>query len=153
MTKQGEKHFTASAWILTQSNPKKMLLVHHKKFNKWLQPGGHIEWNENPVEAAIRETQEETGIDISFLLEKITMVGEGASFLPSPEIFMEQKIPAYQDQPEHFHLDMGYVVEVEEQELTVNEHESHDIGWFTREEILKLEIHEDTRLVVADLMR
>ena len=38
-----EKHFVASVWIISSGSPKKVLLVHHKKFNKWLQPGGHVE--------------------------------------------------------------------------------------------------------------
>ena len=39
----------------------------NKKLNKWLQPGGHIEYTETPAETAIRETKEETGIDIQIV--------------------------------------------------------------------------------------
>ena len=50
--------------------------MYNKKLNKWLQPGGHIEGLETPIETAIRETKEETGVDIrivgpSFIQDKI----------------------------------------------------------------------------------
>ena len=69
---EGEKHFCASVWITTTSKPQKILLVYHKKLGRWLQPGGHIEKLETPVEAAIREIKEETGIDVSFLRKQET---------------------------------------------------------------------------------
>ena len=57
------RHFCASVFII---NPvtKKILLVHHKKFNKWVQPGGHIEENETIEQCIIREVKEETGLDL-----------------------------------------------------------------------------------------
>lgn len=149
---EGEKHFCASVWITTDSSPQKMLLVHHKKLGRWLQPGGHIEKFENPVESAIREIKEETGIDLSFLKDKIKRVDKEGSFLPLPRFIMEQTIPKYKNQPKHFHLDIQYGVKITEQKIKHNALESHDIGWFTKDEALKLPIHEDTRVVIKKLM-
>lgn len=148
---EGEKHFTASVWILSSTNPKKMLLVHHKKFNKWIQPGGHIEKFENQIQASVREVKEETGVDISFLMDDI-QVGNDVAFLPTPKFFMEQTIPAHGDQPLHYHLDFSYVVEVDEQDLELSERESLDIGWFTRDEIMEMNVHDDTKVIVEELM-
>ncbi len=61
-----ERQYCASAYTIDFKN-KKVLLVFNKKLNKWLQPGGHIEYNEIPTETAIRETKEETGIDIQII--------------------------------------------------------------------------------------
>ena len=148
---EGEKHFTASVWIITKTKPRKMLLHYHKKLKRWLQFGGHIEKFENPVEAAARETKEETGLDISFILDDVKIINEEGSFLPVPRFLMEQTIPAHADQHAHFHEDFQYVVEVDEFEPT-SEHADGKIGWFTKEEILELPIHEDTRVVVEELM-
>lgn len=148
----GEKHFTASVWILSRSAPKKMLLVHHKKLGKWQQPGGHIEQFENAIETAVREVKEETGLDISFLLKQIRIIDEEGSFLPVPRFFMEQTIPANNEDPRHFHLDLNYVVQVPEQKIKHNYLKTRDIGWFTKEEILKLLTHADTKVVVGELM-
>ena len=149
---EGEKHFTASVWIVSKGQPKKALLLHHRTFDKWMQPGGHIEKFENPVEAAIREVKEETGVDINFLADEINKLDEVGSLLPVPEYLQEQVIPSYGDEPAHFHLDMQYVVEVDEQEIVHNIQESHDIGWFTLEEVLKLPIYKDTGIILTKLL-
>jgi 8-oxo-dGTP pyrophosphatase MutT (NUDIX family) len=52
-------HVTASAIVL---GPEGVLLHFHKKLHLWLQPGGHIEENEAPWDAAEREVLEETGL-------------------------------------------------------------------------------------------
>ena len=54
--------YTASAFILNREN--KLLLIRHDKFDKYVQPGGHILENELPHEAAIRKVYEETGIRV-----------------------------------------------------------------------------------------
>lgn len=61
-----ERQYCASAFTIDFQN-KKVLLMFNKKLNKWLQPGGHIEHNETPIETAVRETKEKTGIDIQIV--------------------------------------------------------------------------------------
>lgn len=61
-----ERQYCASAYTIDFKN-RKVLLMFNKKLNKWLQPGGHIEYIETPAETAIRETKEETGIDIQIV--------------------------------------------------------------------------------------
>lgn len=148
----GEKHFVASVWILSSSTPKKILLIHHKKSGRWQQPGGHIESFENPIEAAVREVAEETGLNIDFLLKQVRIINHEETFLPVPKYIMEQAIPARGREPAHFHLDIQYVLEIPEQKLVHNKNETHDIAWFTKEEVLKLPLHADTKVVVAELI-
>jgi 8-oxo-dGTP pyrophosphatase MutT (NUDIX family) len=152
ITKPGEKHFTSTIWIITQEEPKRVLLVHHKKYNIWLQPGGHIEYNENPIEAAIREVKEETQIDISPYLTQGKKYSE-TTLLPSPLFFLEEPIPAHNNEPEHYHLDFIYKVEVPYQEAIRQEEESHDIGWFTYEETQSLDLFESTRFMLKQILQ
>jgi 8-oxo-dGTP pyrophosphatase MutT (NUDIX family) len=149
---QGEKHLTASVWIVSKSKPKKTLLLFHNKLQKWVQPGGHVDFAENPVEAAVRETREETGIDISPLLKKIIPIDKENRFLPIPEFFLEENITPYKDQPSHFHLDMMYVAEIDEQEIQIQEKESGDGRWFTLEEALQVPIHKDTEIILSKIL-
>jgi 8-oxo-dGTP pyrophosphatase MutT (NUDIX family) len=149
---QGEKHLTASVWIVNKTTPKKTLLLFHKKLNKWVQPGGHVDFGENPVQAAVRETQEETGIDISHLLNKIEPVAPDSRFLPVPDFFLEEDMLPYKNQPSHFHLDIMYVVEVDEQAITLQERESNDGKWFTLEEALQVPIHKDTEIILSKIL-
>ena len=148
----GEKHFTASVCIVTKEEPKRMVLVHHRKFNKWQQPGGHVEPFENPVETAVRETKEETGIDISFILNNIEAIDPMTGSLPLPRFFLEETIPAIGEEPGHYHLDHIYLVEVPYQIIKHQESEAHGIGWFTIEEAMKLPMHENGRIIFNKLL-
>jgi len=54
-------HVTASAMVFDPRHH--VLLLHlHRRLDRWLQPGGHIEPGERPEDAVLRETAEETGI-------------------------------------------------------------------------------------------
>lgn len=149
----GEKHFTSSVFIITKETPRRVLLLHHKKLNSWLQPGGHIEERENPVEAAVRETKEETGIDISGYLKVGKEIDEYASYLPLPDYFLEEKIPPHKDKLEHYHLDLLYVVQIPHQELIHNKKESLNSGWFTKEEMEKLSMLTNARVLVREIFK
>lgn len=55
-------HFTASAFVLCPEG-RRLLMVHHTKLGRWLQPGGHIEPTDVSLYAAAqREVSEETGV-------------------------------------------------------------------------------------------
>ena len=52
-------HITASGLVIEDG---KVLLVFHPYIKQWFQPGGHIDNGESPIQAAIREVYEETGM-------------------------------------------------------------------------------------------
>lgn len=60
------RQYCASTYCI-DFNKQTVLLMYNKKLNKWLQPGGHIGGVETPQENAIRETLEETGINIKII--------------------------------------------------------------------------------------
>jgi 8-oxo-dGTP pyrophosphatase MutT (NUDIX family) len=65
----------------------KVLLRKHDKYNIWLSVGGHIELDEDPVEAAIREVKEEVGLDIE-------IIANSGEYIPSlNEDYREIKLP------------------------------------------------------------
>jgi 8-oxo-dGTP pyrophosphatase MutT (NUDIX family) len=88
-------HITGSAWIVDPSNTQ-ALLVHHAKLNKWVQPGGHADGDENILQVALREAEEETG------LKKLRVVND------TPFDVDIHLIPKRADFPEHFHFDIRY---------------------------------------------
>jgi ADP-ribose pyrophosphatase YjhB (NUDIX family) len=101
------REFTASVYIIENA---KVLLIYHQKLKKWLPPGGHIEVNETPVEAARREVREEVGLEITFLSqENIWIEYWNASSFERPYLCLLEEIPAYQDKPAHQHMDLVYV--------------------------------------------
>jgi 8-oxo-dGTP pyrophosphatase MutT (NUDIX family) len=95
-----QAHQTASAYVFT-ADGERVLLLHHRKLDRWLQPGGHAEaGDEDGEDVALREAREETGI--------------GALRLhldaPRPLDVDVHTIPARGSEPAHLHLDLRYVV-------------------------------------------
>src|SRR6266700_2658114 len=122
------KHYTASAFVFTNTLPAKALLVHHKKLDKWMQPGGHQEEYENPVEAVIREVKEETGMDIEPYLATTHPIDDHASLIPQPAYLLECLIPKHGKNAEHYHLEQSYVVRIPEQPIPKTA--DHEARWF-----------------------
>jgi 8-oxo-dGTP pyrophosphatase MutT (NUDIX family) len=109
----GPTHVTASAIVV---GPQGVLLHFHKKLHLWLQPGGHIEEDEAPWDAAPREVWEETG------LRAATPEGE-------PRVFHVDVHPA----GAHVHLDLRYLLFAEGTPAPPPE-ESQEVRWFSWEE-------------------
>jgi|LGOV01.1.fsa_nt_gb 8-oxo-dGTP pyrophosphatase MutT (NUDIX family) len=109
-------HIVASAWIVNKSR-NQVVLTHHKKLNIWAQLGGHKDENENPFDAALREGYEESGLENTIILNSKT-------FDLDVHIF-----PPNENSKEHYHYDIRYIFEVEDNsELTISS-ESKDLRW------------------------
>ena len=59
-----DRHFTATGYVVIDNS---ILLHFHPKVKMWLPPGGHIELNEDPNQAVIREVYEETSIEVELI--------------------------------------------------------------------------------------
>ncbi len=118
-------HITGSAWIVND-HFSKVLLVLHAKLGRWLQPGGHADGEENVLNVAIREAEEETG------LQKFSIL--------SPLVFDIDihPIPTRKDFPEHFHYDVRFLVQASEQDHLLISEESSDLKWFPLDELFSL---------------
>lgn len=90
-------HFTASAFVLSPAGDA-LLLIHHAKLHRWLQPGGHVDPDDvSLLEAARREVREEVGIS------ELELLGEGAFDLDVHDI------PALKGDPPHAHFDVRFL--------------------------------------------
>jgi 8-oxo-dGTP pyrophosphatase MutT (NUDIX family) len=96
---QAEAHFTASAAVVDPDGTR-TCLVDHAKLGRRLQPGGHIEPDdESAARAAVREAREETGLDVRL-----------HPFAPRPFDVDVHEIPAREGEPAHLHLDLRYLL-------------------------------------------
>jgi 8-oxo-dGTP pyrophosphatase MutT (NUDIX family) len=123
----------------------KVLLHFHAKHQKWLPPGGHLEANETPVECALREVLEETGLRVELIRdERIWIDAPHAKSCERPFMCLIESIPAHKDVPAHEHIDFIYVARPLTQEVVCE----GPIHWFTLDEVLQLmpgkDIFEDT---------
>jgi 8-oxo-dGTP pyrophosphatase MutT (NUDIX family) len=122
-------HITASAWILNPDKTK-ALMTHHKKLNRWLQLGGHSDGQSNTLDVALREAEEESGIQ-SIVPITIDILDLDA-----------HPIPARGDEPEHVHYDVRYLFHSPETERFVVSDESHSLAWKPFDEIKQLALGE-----------
>ncbi len=99
-----ERHHTASAYIVSRG---RTLLLWHHKLEMWLPPGGHLEPNEDPVQAAIREALEESGLAVRVIPPSGLLICAGPTVLPPPAVILVEDI-VRADQPFHQHIDHVY---------------------------------------------
>jgi 8-oxo-dGTP pyrophosphatase MutT (NUDIX family) len=131
-----KRHLTATCYII---NDKKTLLVYHKKLQKWLPPGGHIEDGETPEEAALRETKEETGLDVQLISrEELEISGDKILSIARPFMCLIENIPQNAKDEAHQHLDLIYVGRPSSHDATFDPRESEAMSWFSQDDIEKL---------------
>ncbi len=147
------RQFTATVYILEKE---KVLLIYHRKLQRWLPPGGHIDPNETPPEAALREAREETGLEVEIIPQENVLVDEwNAKSLERPYLFMLQNIPAHLDQPAHQHMDLAYLARPVGGREQQNIAETDGLRWFSLEEIEQLtpeEIFKATQDVLRTIL-
>lgn len=99
-----ERHHTATAYVVADG---KTLLLWHAKLGMWLPPGGHCEPNEDPVAAALREAEEESGLAVAVIPPADLLQCSRPAVLPPPAVILVEDI-VRADQPYHQHIDHVY---------------------------------------------
>ncbi len=122
-------HMTASAWVLNKAHDK-VQMVYHNIYNSWSWLGGHADGEVDLLSVAIKEVQEESGIqnvrplsDEIFSLESLTVDGH---------------VKKGQYVSSHLHLNITYLLEADDSEmLQVKADENSGVAWFTPQESLQ----------------
>lgn len=113
-------------------NKQKVLLIFHKKLQLWLFPGGHIELDEDPNQAAIREVKEETGLDVILIGGEVHReINTKTATSLVPPLSME----IHNFNETHRHVNMVYAARVETDQVALQTEEAEDIRWFSKEEL------------------
>lgn len=133
--------FTTSVYVVYAG---KVLLHVHKRAGIWLPPGGHIELNEGPIEAALREVKEEAGLDVELVGNKMS------DYKPHPmrwEILPPKFINRhyYDEAKTHEHIDLVYFGTTRNPDFTAEE--NREMRWVSREDIEKgtIPLNDDIR--------
>jgi 8-oxo-dGTP pyrophosphatase MutT (NUDIX family) len=105
-----DHHVTASAFVVSTRG---VILHRHRRLGIWVQPGGHIDAGESPEVACVRETKEETGLDVRHL-EPV-------------ELF---HVDVHAGPNAHTHYDLRYVLLAGPDDPAPPEGESPDVYWF-----------------------
>lgn len=121
--------------VFVINSDQKLLMIKHKKLGKWSPPGGKVDNNETPDEAAVRECFEETGINVKlignnnqhFKGELITPIGSQCNVI---------------NEEERDHVDLSFLAVPQNNNLKISTREASDIGWFSFEEVKNMDTFE-----------
>ena len=122
--------FTVAIYVVHDS---KILLIHHRKLDKWLPLGGHIELDEDPEQAALREAREESSLDVELLGERPPTTSPGTRALIAPRFLDIHRINAT-----HEHIGLLYWARPKNGKVSLAAEEHHDIRWCGCEDLDKL---------------
>ena len=130
-------HITGSSWIVNKAKDK-ALLTHHKQLNRWLQPGGHADGDENILKVSAREAKEETG------LSSLTLVSQQIFDI---DIHL---IPANTKEESHYHYDIRYIFKADDKEPLVLSNESKQLKWISFSALSTYTRHNHSILRMAE---
>ena len=126
--------FTVAIFVVHES---RILLIHHRKLNAWLPLGGHIELDEDPEQAALREAKEESGLEVELLGERPPTTSPGTRALIAPRF-----LDIHWISETHEHIGMIYWARPEpagrrrsQAQVQCATEEHHDIRWCSAEEL------------------
>ncbi len=124
----------------------RVLLLFHRKLQRWLPPGGHIDAPELPDQAAVREVFEETGLRVELVADREPQGFDHA--LPRPAGIQLEDIA-----PGHQHIDLIYFARpVAGTDIVAND-ESEDSGWFTLAQMRAMSVAEEVLAWSAQAIR
>ncbi|WP_373511913.1 NUDIX hydrolase [Persicitalea sp.] len=114
-------HITASAWVVSPDRSR-VLLMHHRKLNRWFQPGGHCDGDPDVLRVAMRETEEETGVKPHPIEKTIFDIDV-------------HSIPSRPSEPSHYHYDIRFLLGANPEAEPVRNAESKEVRWVPIDEV------------------
>lgn len=123
-------HLTGSA-LVVEAGTRRILVLHHAKLGKWLQPGGHADGDADLARVALREATEETGISGLRIV------------LPAVDVDIHEVRPPAEDP--HLHLDLRFVVLAPPGSRAVGNAESTALRWVEEPDLAALDADESLR--------
>ncbi len=125
------RDFTVAVFVVHQ---RRILLHRHRRLERWLPPGGHIEPGELPDDAAVREVWEETGVHASLIgpsLIDVALPGQPRQLIRPAGVQLADIAPTHQ------HIDLVYFA------TGVPAEPREDVGWFGLSDLPPLELTEE----------
>lgn len=134
-------HITASCFVVDPVS-KRLLLHHHRRLDRWLQMGGHVDPGERAREAALREGREESG------LSDLEIFGGAVLDLDV------HPIPAANAEPDHAHYDVRYVARtMRPDSIKIAGAESKDLAWVDLDRAVTMMGEEGSRRVIMKIRK
>jgi 8-oxo-dGTP pyrophosphatase MutT (NUDIX family) len=130
------RHFTVAVFVVWEG---KVLLHRHRKLGMWLPPGGHIEENELPDEAAVREVFEETGL-------RVELVGERREDIADPvQLHRPAGVQLENIGPGHQHIDLIYFARPSGSTDIREDFSDDKVGWYGPDDWAGMRVNAEVR--------
>jgi 8-oxo-dGTP pyrophosphatase MutT (NUDIX family) len=130
------RHFTVAVFVVWEG---KVLLHRHRKLGMWLPPGGHIEENELPDEAAVREVLEETGLVVQLVGERREDVADPVQLHRPAGVQLENIGPGHQ------HIDLIYFARPSGSTQIRDDFSEEEVGWYGPEVWDEMRVNAEVR--------
>src|ERR671921_2946421 len=135
-SKQSGRHFTVAVFVVWEG---KVLLHLHRRLGMWLPPGGHIENDELPDDAAVREVLEETGI-------RVRLVGERREDVEGPvQLHRPPGVQLENIGPGHQHIDLIYFAKPSGSTEIQEAFSGDRVGWYGPEDWSSMAVNAAVR--------
>ena len=143
------RHVTATVYVV---NDGATALHEHKRHGIHIPPGGHVDRDELPHEAGLREVREEMGHEATLLDEPDAVAGQGVRALPDPRRHLLYDINAYDGAVGHQHIDLIYYATVPDRRIepASGEVDSDAWAWYTPSELRAAGIQADVVALGTD---
>ncbi|MEF8841248.1 MAG: NUDIX domain-containing protein [Haloarculaceae archaeon] len=126
------RHFVATVYVVADGAT---CLHEHDRLGMWLPPGGHLDRDELPHEAAHRECREETGLDVELVAPQDDLASETVESIPEPQHFLLEDIDVHPDgRVSHQHVDFVFYGRVGSRAIAPDgddEAGAEEWDWFT----------------------
>jgi ADP-ribose pyrophosphatase YjhB (NUDIX family) len=138
------RHFTATTYVVYDG---RVALHEHDGLDTWLPPGGHVDRDELPHEAALREVREETGLDVELVADRGDFGSPTVDPLPEPQHLLLADVNVFDDVVGHQHVDMVYYARADSREIRPadGEQPAEDWVWFSRADLGADHVDADVR--------
>ena len=130
-------HVTGSAWVVSPDR-ESVLMLHHRKLDQWFQPGGHADGDNDVLRVALRETSEETGLDPAH----IRLIDDAVFDVDIHTILASHEAPS------HEHIDIRFLVEIDDSLPLPGSDEAHEVLWVDFHDISRFNNNRSTYRMV-----
>jgi len=123
--------FVADVFIVYKD---RVLIRKHDKYDKWLAVGGHIELDENPNQAAVREVKEEVGLDVELIGELPKL--ENKEWSSYRELIPPRYMNIHDITSTHQHISLIYFTKsTSDKVVDEGQEKSKGYKWFTKRDL------------------
>jgi len=144
---------TATGYVLSPDRTQ-ILLIFHNKLGRWLPPGGHVDDDELPHLAVVREVFEETGLQARIIdfSPDLLCTDLHTKQIPAPYCMHRDEIPPYgQDSPEYY-VDMVYIMQALTSEVELQLDEIGKAQWFNRDQLEQCDTWEIVKKIAYNVL-